>query len=442
MKKKKSRLLAPDFREIYWELDGALRTSEYNGTITPESLTRYFIPQSLQFLARFQKGCEHYSLDTISQYLHDLAVSHGIEITLKKILEALHQQIDIAQGIEPSDGEAPPPGQEEEPERLLLSLEDLSHRPPIEWIIPQYLYQQCMAVLYAPSGSYKTYLALEIALSVHTGKRVSILPDLPVAKGGGLFICLEGEEFIRNRMWAWKNHNEMDITHFRVMTKNLFRHSGGPEKAWEEIRKEYYQEMQCHPSLVVIDTRKEAFIGSEINDLDMMRNILAIKEYRVATRAMVLIITHPAKGSTNDIRGSDVLRASSDMILGIKKPTNSSHYQLFVDKAKDCEKVKKSVAFKPRFIQVPQVATKTDPEPYACVLVLPDDDEVMDVFPDGEWYEFSTVYRNLQHTFKGKDRERSCRDQLKKRKEQGKLEHSTKGNKSLWRKVTDEKKGK
>jgi RecA-family ATPase len=89
----------------------------------------------------------------------------------------------------------------------LLSRADLDSLPEAKWLIPGLLAAESFAVLYGPPGSAKTFLALELALSIASGIEGSAGLGKPVESGAVIYVAGEGVRGIRKRIEAWERQS-------------------------------------------------------------------------------------------------------------------------------------------------------------------------------------------------------------------------------------------
>ena len=86
----------------------------------------------------------------------------------------------------------------------LLTTDDLERRPPIGWRVKGVLPKKGLAAMYAPPGSGKGFLVIDLAMAISSGlnwfdRRVNACP---------VFYCaLEGEEGIPQRVAAYRQHH-------------------------------------------------------------------------------------------------------------------------------------------------------------------------------------------------------------------------------------------
>lgn len=221
--------------------------------------------------------------------------------------ERMRGALDSSAPLEPvtSDGES-------DPSRFVVKgFADLMATPPIEWAIRDLLPVDGLGVLYGPPGVCKSFLALDMALCVATGRPFH---GRPVQHGEVLFIQGESPRGLKPRVLSWLQNHELDdpglFTY--VDTAPLLTDTGDTAALQTVIR-----ESGVKPSLIVIDTLAACYAENE-NEVESMsrfvRNARALgREYGAA----VLVVHHTVKNGEAE-RGSGALRGAADLMLPVR----------------------------------------------------------------------------------------------------------------------------
>ena len=221
--------------------------------------------------------------------------------------ERMRGALDSSVPLEPAvtDGES-------DPSRFTIkTFTDLMATPPIEWAINGLLPVDGLGVLYGPPGVCKSFLALDMALCIATGRHFH---GHTVRQGPVLFIQGESPRGLKPRVQAWLANHELDdpglFTY--VDTAPLLTSNGDTAALQAVIR-----DSNVHPSLIVIDTLAACYSEDE-NDVQAMsrflRNARALgREYGAA----VLIVHHTGKNGEVE-RGSSALRGAADLMLPVR----------------------------------------------------------------------------------------------------------------------------
>ncbi len=198
------------------------------------------------------------------------------------------------------------------PLRLLSTLELLTMPAPV-WQIDGILPQGGLVGLYGAPGAGKSFLAIDMALSIATGRSWQ---GREVAGGSVLYISAEGGTGIGKRVRAWLKHYQVSPIDARVawLIESLPIHSDAPEvdRLLERIA-----EANRHPSLVVVDTLARCFEGDENQQLDMGRFIAGVDQLRREWDATLLVVHHTRLDGERE-RGNTAFRGAADTMLAVE----------------------------------------------------------------------------------------------------------------------------
>lgn len=208
---------------------------------------------------------------------------------------------------------------------------DFVERAEPEWIIDDILPQSQFGLLFGASGTYKTFVALDMALSIASGKEWN---GKQIKQGPVLYICGEAVNGARMRVKAWAHQYGLKLQDipFRVV-----------ENAPNLLLKEDVAELlhavapfgPC--SAIFIDTLAQSTPGGdENNGKDMTRALSHCRVLSAKTGAMVMMIHHAGKDLSKGARGWSGLKAAADVEFEMTalSPMCSS---LTVSKQKDGE---------------------------------------------------------------------------------------------------------
>ncbi|BDG62321.1 AAA family ATPase [Caldinitratiruptor microaerophilus] len=201
------------------------------------------------------------------------------------------------------------PVYEDKPRFVLRSAEEIEALPRPRWLIENHIVAGSHAVLYGPSGSGKSFIALDWALSVATGKGWMGYETMP---GPVVYVAAEGSAGLGDRLRAWKavyGRETAGRVHFLTEPVNLM--------STDDV-KEFIRTLRLLPSppvLVVVDTLARCMVGGDENSArDVGLANAGVDRIRHETGAAVLIVHHSGKQGTQE-RGSSALRAAADTMI-------------------------------------------------------------------------------------------------------------------------------
>ena len=247
----------------------------------------------------------------------DVAEHLGAGLTLDQLdpYDPDHQDPDA--GTAPNDDPTPDPNSKplsavERLEAALLTTGEIKNLPPPEWLIDGYLTRNSLALLYGPSGTYKTFLGIDMALHLATG---SWWNGQQITRPSTvLYVIAEGVAGIGARLNAWQTHHRIyNLDNHQPITwlPRAINLSDPIEAgALTDIAG------RLEPDLIVIDTLARCTVGAEENSAkDMGIVVEHLDHIRRNTRACILSIHHTGKDAANGARGSSALRAAMDTEL-------------------------------------------------------------------------------------------------------------------------------
>lgn len=240
----------------------------------------------------------------------------------------------------------------------------LRRLPPVQWLIPDALPLDATAFLVGHRGSYKTFVALDMALSVAVGSAPGnnrIWPTI-TKPGAVLYMAGEGQSGIAARIDAWTQHHNggKDVENF-ILADNVPK-IGNLDKTQElaDAIKLMAAEIGMGGfRLIVLDTVSRAMAGfnssspefaSQYTELcDCLRRSCGVAN----ENATILSLHHPSKGKQVEASGAHTFEADASTVLIIDNQDKAAHtVQINMTKQKDGEEWAKPLAIALRSIQV------------------------------------------------------------------------------------------
>ncbi|WP_248320846.1 AAA family ATPase [Caballeronia sp. Sq4a] len=212
----------------------------------------------------------------------------------------------------------------------VLSADDLANAPPLRWRVRGVLPASGLAALYGPSGSGKSFLALDLCAAIAGGeewfeRRVDAAPVL--------YVCLEGAAGMGKRINAWSKHHGRTVPErMGFITQPLdLRSAADVDALCAAISAAGLRE-----GLIVIDTLNRAAPGADENaSADMGTLIEACKEIQRENGGAVLVVHHTGKDAAKGLRGHSSLFAALDAAIEVKR--DGDRREWCVAKSKDDE---------------------------------------------------------------------------------------------------------
>ena len=215
---------------------------------------------------------------------------------------------------------------EEEPPilvpRQLLNIEswDDIEDEPVEWLIDSVLPKKAFCALYGPPGSYKSFVALDIAEAVATGR--AWMGREVQAAGAVLYIAGEGFGGIGARIKACKMHNRTQAgAEIYVIRAAINMRSSAEDFDLLVLSiKDLMERTGVQFELVQIDTLARAFGGgNENNSEDMGAFIHNAGRIQRMLNCAMMVLHHSGKDATKGLRGHSSLLGAVDTQLELLK---------------------------------------------------------------------------------------------------------------------------
>lgn len=212
---------------------------------------------------------------------------------------------------------------------------------PTTWVVHGVLELGQTGSMYGPSGSYKTFMALDLCLHISLGLawhgRQTYLP------GYCMYITAEGLGAIWRRVEAWRQHynhaNSANVTRGDIDASGFVISSTGVDlldvKTLEPVV-ELIQEKQMAPRLMVVDTMASNMYGNENSTEDVTRMVNNVKALSNSCGCSTMFVHHTGHSDTGRMRGASALYAGLDFVLQIARQKDATRFiEIKGTKAKD-----------------------------------------------------------------------------------------------------------
>ena len=230
---------------------------------------------------------------------------------------------------------APEPSSKASDTFPLLTIAEIVQRPPPTFLIDRHVPETSVGFLYADPGVGKSFLALDMALSIAHGMpewhgaKVAVPEDPAV-----LYIAAEGSFDLRNRIMAWQKHKGVaePARTFLVLERTVrFTSQTDVDKLVRTIHAAHVR-----PALVVVDTVSRALPGVDENgQADMTVFVEACAAVQREFACSVLGVHHTNK--SGGMRGSTVLYGAGDYVMKLERKRGSAIGTLLMEKQKAAE---------------------------------------------------------------------------------------------------------
>lgn len=222
----------------------------------------------------------------------------------------------------------------------LYSTEELMAMPPPKWLVEGLIPERSFSVLFGPSGVGKSFVAIDLALSVASGLHWAGRSTKP---GFVVYVSAEGTAGLGQRIKAWMIDRGLEPADVDIawLPEAVSMHSD------EDLLALFnrFEELQRDPTLIIIDTLARCFDGDENSTEDMGKFVKGVDKIRSRFQCSVMAVHHTSIEGGRE-RGNGSLRAASDTmvrllpgILGERAGTKYRQllceFSMLADKQKD-----------------------------------------------------------------------------------------------------------
>ena len=222
------------------------------------------------------------------------------------------------------------------------------------FVIKGLLPEQSFVSIYGPSGSFKSFLALDWACHIASGIDWD---QHKVIQGAVLYVAGEGGFGVTKRVRAW------EIRHQGANLDNLAR-LGVPvfpaNYDQVELVVDYYNDIKAKTGqdvkLIILDTLARCYGGNDENSSkDMGAFITGCAAIQQLTGATVLVVHHSGKNVESGGRGSSSLPAALDVEYRVSRDGEDQQALVLT-----CSKMKDSDQPEPKAYDLTSVHIRTD----------------------------------------------------------------------------------
>lgn len=220
---------------------------------------------------------------------------------------------------EPGGAVLPPKASNERKRLPILSRSDMRNREPLEYLIDEVIAERSVVTLYGPSGSLKSFAAIDFGMAVAHG-----LPwqGRDTKQGEVVYVTGEGTAQIGHRLDAWDvaNGTQGVDAPFHLIPMGV----PVSDPAWVSNLIADITEAKIKPIMIWLDTLARTFgQGDENSQKDMNAYVNGVDRLRDEFGAVIGIVHHTGKDADKGLRGSSSLYAAMDTVIRTDRKGNS-----------------------------------------------------------------------------------------------------------------------
>jgi putative DNA primase/helicase len=199
----------------------------------------------------------------------------------------------------------------------LVQADAFSEQPsPMRWQIKHWLQSEALIMVHGPSGGGKTFMVLDMVLSVASKGVVNEWFGHKVINHGTVvYLAGEGHHGLRGRVAAWKQHNAVGSLDMWLSRHGLdLNTSTGYQKTVDAIRA-----LPNFPEIIVVDTLHRFLDGDENSAQDAKSMLDACAALIQEFGCSVILVHHTGVSSEaqNRARGSSAWRGALDIEISV-----------------------------------------------------------------------------------------------------------------------------
>lgn len=242
-----------------------------------------------------------------------------------------------------------------------LSMSEIKQLPSPKFLVPGVLQQIGSSLLFAPPGTCKTFLILDIAFRLAYGMdwQGRKLPQSNV-----IYIYGEGKTNLKNRIEAWQQYHKQPDT-------NAIQFICAPVELIPErgFLCETIEDQEKIPGLIILDTFSVCAGDIQENDNSDVARFIAVANYIADFyETHVHIIHHTNK--SGDYRGAVAFKGNVNTMISLNREDRNAPIIMHCEKQKDAEE------FTDIRLQLKQVEIGFDPDTQlpitSCIIVAAD----------------------------------------------------------------------
>lgn len=220
-------------------------------------------------------------------------------------------------------GDMPPPKAMLKPEQpkaafAFTAVSDLQYRDPV-FLVEDLIETETLGLLFGDPGCGKSFLAVDLALSVATGQAFH---GRAVKQGSVFYIAGEGHNGLARRFHTWAAHHGIPLEGVPLYKSERaaqfldMAHAKTVAYAIDGLAAEVGQ-----PRLIVVDTLARNFgAGDENSTQDMSSFVVAMDDLRARyPESVLLIVHHSGHAEKGRARGAMALKGALDFEFRLTK---------------------------------------------------------------------------------------------------------------------------
>lgn len=199
----------------------------------------------------------------------------------------------------------------------LTRIGELSYKEPV-YLVADFVEAECLAMLFGDPGCGKSFIAVDLALSVATGAGFH---GRKVLTGPVVYLAGEGHNGLMRRIEAWSKEQKVDVKECP-----LFLSQSAAQFLNDTLVREVAEAIEGiklafgPPALIIVDTVARSFGGGDENSTpDMTKFVAALDQFRERYGCTILLVHHTGHTDKKRARGNMALKGALDAEYRVEK---------------------------------------------------------------------------------------------------------------------------
>ena len=218
-----------------------------------------------------------------------------------------------------------------------LGVDQILTMPNPKWLVDKLVVEQSLGFIFGAPGSLKTFIALDMALSLTTSQADWWGRGIQ-RQGAVVYICSEGVASLKFRLKAWEQYRKVSIsgTHFYLVRQSINFMKDEDVGTLLATVEDIAGKINGPIAAVFVDTVSRVLPGAEENlQKDMTLFVHACDALRNRFGATVFGLHHT--NANGKFRGSTVMPGAGDFIIEVRREPGAMTGSIFAQKIKDAE---------------------------------------------------------------------------------------------------------
>ncbi|MGC5245575.1 AAA family ATPase [Gordonia sp. DT219] len=204
----------------------------------------------------------------------------------------------------------------------LMGPDEIENQPPTRYLVGEIVPEASLVHIVAPPSSFKSFFAFDMTCSLAMGIPFGREHAVPTEGVPVLYVAAEDARGYRDRLAAWRAHNNVDRAAMRArlhMQSRAVQLGSDEDTAWLAAKV-----AETGAKFVVVDTQALSTVGLDENSAtDQGQVIRALRAIVSNTGATVAVVHHAAAGSDTG-RGSTAWHGGTDTVLRLRRESEST----------------------------------------------------------------------------------------------------------------------